>query len=54
MGDVCDLTPNGDDDNDTVDNLADNCPAVANVDQLNGDGDSAGLHYHHHHLTDQH
>ena len=41
-GDVCDSTPNGDDDNDTVDNAIDNCPAVSNSNQLNGDDDSAG------------
>ena len=42
LGDVCDSTPNGDDDSDTVDNLADNCPAVANTDQLDTDGDGVG------------
>ncbi len=36
-GDVCDSTPNGDDDSDTVDNLADNCPAISNTDQLDTD-----------------
>ena len=41
-GDVCDSTPNGDDDSDTVDNLADNCPAIANTDQLDTDTDGAG------------
>ena len=39
---LCDSTPNGDDDSDTVDNLADNCPAVANTDQLDTDGDGVG------------
>ncbi len=39
---MCDSTPNGDDDNDTIDNAIDNCPAVSNSNQLNGDDDSAG------------
>ena len=30
-------TPNGDDDSDTIDNLADNCPAIANANQLDTD-----------------
>ena len=34
--------PNGDDDSDTVDNLADNCPAISNTDQLDTDTDGAG------------
>ena len=42
MGNACDLTPNGDDDSDTVDNLADNCPAIANADQQDTDNDGAG------------
>jgi hypothetical protein len=42
LGDACDPTPNGDDDSDGVDNLADNCPSVANPGQENADGDSFG------------
>ena len=34
---LCDSTPNGDDDSDTIDNLADNCPAISNTDQLDTD-----------------
>ena len=42
IGDNSDPTPNGDTDNDGIDNLADNCAAVSNADQLNTDGDSEG------------
>ena len=42
MGNACDLTPNGDDDSDTIDNLADNCPAIANANQLDTDDDGTG------------
>ena len=41
-GDVCDSTPNGDDDADTIDNAIDNCPTVANTDQANFDSDAQG------------
>jgi Thrombospondin type 3 repeat len=37
-----DATPNGDTDNDGVDNLADNCPNVANLDQADANGDGIG------------
>lgn len=42
IGDVCDSTPNGDDDNDSIDNLVDNCPTVVNFNQLDTDGDGIG------------
>ena len=42
MGNACDLTPNGDDDSDTIDNLADNCPAIANANQQDTDNDGTG------------
>ncbi len=35
-------TPNGDNDNDTIDNAVDNCPAIANTDQANFDSDAQG------------
>ncbi|MGH7290654.1 MAG: thrombospondin type 3 repeat-containing protein, partial [Myxococcota bacterium] len=38
LGDACDL----DDDNDTVPDLTDNCPLVANATQTNTDGDALG------------
>ncbi|MFH1531297.1 MAG: thrombospondin type 3 repeat-containing protein, partial [Pseudomonadota bacterium] len=37
-GDVCDP----DDDNDSIDDLVDNCPMIANLNQANNDGDSMG------------
>ncbi|HSC75657.1 MAG TPA: thrombospondin type 3 repeat-containing protein [Pseudomonadales bacterium] len=42
IGNNRDTTPNGDNDNDTIDNLSDNCDAVANTNQLNADGDAQG------------
>ena len=42
LGDVCDATPNGDDDQDGVDNLQDNCPNTANADQSDKDQDGFG------------
>lgn len=42
IGDNADPTPNGDTDNDGIDNAVDNCVAVANADQLNTDGDTLG------------
>jgi len=42
LGNLCDLTPTGDNDNDGVDNAVDNCPDVANPDQLDSDGDGLG------------
>jgi hypothetical protein len=42
LGDVCDATPNGDGDGDSVDNLSDNCPTTFNPDQLDTDGDGLG------------
>ncbi len=41
-GDDCDATPNGDDDEDGVDNLADNCRDVANEDQADADNNDEG------------
>ena len=37
MGDVCDITANGDDDLDGIDNLTDNCPQQSNPNQTNTD-----------------
>jgi uncharacterized delta-60 repeat protein len=42
IGDNADTTPNGDTDSDGVDNIVDNCPSVANANQLNTDGDTQG------------
>jgi hypothetical protein len=42
IGNACDLTPNGDTDNDGVDNNADNCPTNANPGQADADGDHIG------------
>ncbi len=42
VGDVCRDDPTGDGDRDLVCDAADNCPAVANVDQTDTDGDGAG------------
>ena len=42
VGDNSDSTPNGDTDNDGIDNLSDNCVSVSNADQLNTDEDSEG------------
>jgi endonuclease I len=42
IGDVCDSTPNGDNDNDGIDNLVDNCPNTSNPNQEDTDGDGIG------------
>ena len=42
VGDVCDATPNGDDDSDGIDNLSDNCPANPNANQSDLDDDNIG------------
>ncbi len=42
LGDVCDPTPNGDDDIDGIDNLVDNCLTTYNPDQSDKDGDGKG------------
>ncbi len=41
-GSFCAFTPNGDDDGDLIDQLADNCPTVPNPLQLDLDGDGLG------------
>ncbi|HEU5059433.1 MAG TPA: thrombospondin type 3 repeat-containing protein, partial [Kofleriaceae bacterium] len=42
-GDACDATPVGEDlDGDTVVNMTDNCPFLANADQSDGDADAKG------------
>ena len=42
IGDVCDSTPNGDWDQDGIDDLIDNCPVDSNPNQLDSDGDGTG------------
>ncbi|MBA2755187.1 MAG: thrombospondin type 3 repeat-containing protein, partial [Chloroflexia bacterium] len=42
IGDVCDATPNGDDDGDGVDNLSDNCASLSNPGQEDLDLDGIG------------
>ena len=42
LGDDCDNTPNGDSDNDGIDELQDNCPFLANNNQLDSDNDGTG------------
>lgn len=42
IGDNSDPTPNGDTDNDGIDNLSDNCLLVANTNQADMDGDNMG------------
>ena len=42
IGDLCDLTPNGDSDGDGIDNAVDNCVNVANPNQTDTDGDGFG------------
>ncbi len=41
-GDLCDPTPNGDDDGDGIENALDNCPVNANPDQADWDTDGLG------------
>ncbi len=39
---IVEITPTNDQDNDTIPDVSDNCPTIANTDQLNTDGDAFG------------